>query len=218
MKRLDIRKANTAIDTFALNTVDLATPIAEKDSNMFFIKGKVSKLQINLNTAIKRDKVYSGLDEADAARDDVLKKIDATLNGLAAIPVAEISEAAAKILPVWKKYGMAIVGEAYEKESSLIESFYSDVVKMEAEIKALPGFQTLLDDLRAKEDDFKAKTNAFLKNKAEGAKSATEIKKELVTFINSCLLPYTEAMLFINPELYQSFAAELEVRITRTNA
>jgi len=218
MKRLNPNRASTAIDTFALNTVDLATPIAEKDSNMHFIKGKVSKLQINLNTAIKRDKVYSGLDEADAARDDVLKKIDATLNGLAAIPVAEISEAAAKILPVWKKYGMAIVGEAYEKESSLIESFYSDVVKMEAEIKALPGFQTLLDDLRAKEDDFKAKTNAFLKNKAEGAKSATEIKKELVNFINSCLLPYTEAMLFINPELYQSFAAELEVRITRTNA
>ena len=218
MKRLSLNRANTLIDTFALGTVEILAPLASSDENYEFIRGKIDKGQKELNIAIKRDKVYSGLEEADTARDEVLKRIDTTLNGFAALPVAEIASAATVLLTDWKKYGLSIIAEAYEKESSLIESFLADASKRTAEIKVLPGFQTLIDDLRAKEDDFKAKTAIFVKAKAEGTKSATAIKKELVTFINSCLIPYTEAMSFIKPELVKDFASELEVRITRTNA
>ena len=218
MKRVDSKKANTTIDTFALAAAEILSPLAEKDENVAFILAKISDGQKALNTAIKRDKVYSGLDEADSARDAVLKKIDATLAGLAAIPVPEISAAAEKIGTVWKKYTLAIASEAYDRESSLIESFYADVAPLSADVKALPGFQILLDSLRAAEDDFKAKEAAYTKAQSGGAKSATAVKKDLVQFINSCALPYIEAMCFIKGDLFSPVASELESRITRTNS
>ena len=215
MKRVNGNSAITAIDTLALNVAELLKQLSETDENVAFIRAKITELQQLLNSAIKRDKVYSGLDEADRERDEVLKKIDATLNGLAALPVNEIAEAAKVLLSEWKKYTLSISGEGYEKESSLIESFYADALKHSAEIKALPGFQILLDALRAKEDAFKAKTDSFVKAQAAGAKSATAIKKELIAFINSCLLPYLESRVIIKGGVYESVSKELSVRLSR---
>jgi len=217
MRRIDIKKQNTAIDTLSLNIVNLLKDLNTTDENLLFILGKIENYQQSLNAAIKRDKVYSGLDEADRARDEVLKRIDATLNGLVSLPVPEISSSAEKLLNVWKKYTLSIIAESYEKESSLIESFYADALNLTSDIKALPGFDLLLIDLRAKEDDFKEKSNAYLKNRASEIKTATAIKKELVTFMNSCFLPYLEAMQIIKPDAFKSLVSELEILINKTN-
>ena len=217
MKRVLFSTPNAAVDTLILALIELVKTMAAEDENLLFVQKRLEELQAMLNFSIKRDKVYSGLEEADSVRDAILKRIDATLSGLAAIPVPEIADAAEKLLAEWKKYSLSIVNESYEKESSYIESFLADSQNYSAEIKALPGFQTLLDDLRAKEDAFKSKTDAFVKAQASGAKSATAIKKELVAFVNSCLLPYTEAMCIIKPEKFQPFASEIEVRISRAS-
>ena len=72
----------------------------------------------------------------------------------------------------------------------------------------LTGIATLIAELDAAETDFEQTSITYDEEKAkEGAmENATTLKKEVATIINEKLLVYLDAMVFVNPTMYNEFA------------
>ncbi len=120
-----------------------------KDANLLGIMAQVEKLSADITTAIKSDKTTSNLDEADIARDSVIRNLSDALNGYAAIPVPSRKAAAEKLLSVFNKYGKQIITKSYAEESSLIESMLEDFAteNLKYDIESLEGISDLIANL-----------------------------------------------------------------------
>ena len=120
------------VDTLASTLVRLyraavsdGGPLA-KDENLASLMAEVEKFSAGLSLAIKSDRVESSLDEADVARDGIIRDISNLLTGYASIPVPEKKAAAGRLLSIFQKYGRGIITKSYAEESSLIESMLGD--------------------------------------------------------------------------------------------
>ena len=219
MKKLNPNVRVADVDTFSDALVVLHKGAGIADANLDAMMARISALSDALTTAIKRDKVYSGLEEADAVRDEAILALDALLSGYAVVPLAAVSEKAKKLKAVFDKYGKAITRAKYDEESSYIESLLQDfAAAMSAEeSESLTGYQELVAKLRAAEDDFKAKTAAYVKAGATVNESASAVKKQLTSFINGTFIPYLASVSGIS-DAYTGFALEVAARIERVNA
>lgn len=134
-----------------------------KDANLLGIMAQVEKLSADITTAIKSDKTTSNLDEADIARDSVIRNLSDALNGYAAIPVPSRKAAAEKLLSVFNKYGKQIITKSYAEESSLIESMLEDFAaeNLKSDIESLEGISDLIASLRTAQDSFNSSNDAY---------------------------------------------------------
>lgn len=219
VKKLNASVTNAVADTFSDAVVALADEAKIDDANLAKIIYRLKELSSALTTAIKRDKVASGLDAADARRDEAIRALGTMLEGYAVVPVDAIRGAAQALLSVYGKYGRKVAQAPYDEESSYIESMLEDfaAASLFAHITALSGVEAVLAELRAAEDDFKAKTAAYVKAGAALGESATAIKKQLVACVNDSLVPYVNAVSPLG-DAYAAFATELSARMERANA
>ena len=190
-----------------------------KDTALAAIMGEVEKLSADITTAIKKDKVSTSLEEADARRDEIIRSLGTLLTGYGAIPLADKKDAADRLLAVYNKYGKSIATETYARESSLIESMLEDFAaeSLADAIKALDGVGDLIGGLRSAQDDFnKANDSATAALTAKG-ESAYSVKKPLLAAINEKLVPYINAMGAVSPE-YADLGTRADVEIAKANA
>ena len=190
-----------------------------KDIALAAIMGEVEKLSADITTAIKKDKVSTSLEEADARRDEIIRQLGTLLTGYGAIPLADKKDAADKLLAVYNKYGKSIATETYARESSLIESMLEDFAaeSLADAIKALDGVGDLIGGLRAAQDEFnKANDSATAALTAKG-ESAYSVKKPLLAAINDRLVPYITAMGAVSAE-YADLGTKADVEIAKANA
>ena len=190
-----------------------------KDVALAAIMGEVEKLSADITTAIKKDKVSTSLEEADARRDKIIRSLGTLLTGYGAIPLADKKDAAERLLAVYNKYGKSIATETYARESSLIESMLEDFAadNLASSITLLDGAGDLIGGLRSAQDEFnKANDSATAALTAKG-ESAYSVKKPLLAAINDRLVPYITAMGAVSAE-YADLGTRADVEIAKANA
>lgn len=225
MKRVKVDIRITDADTVSDALVRLYKDAAAKegaiakDAALAAIMGEVERLSADITTAIKKDKVSTSLEAADARRDEIIRQLGTLLAGYGAIPLADKKAAADSLLAVYNKYGKSIAAETYARESSLIESMLEDFAaeSLADAIALLDGVGDLIGGLRAAQDDFnKANDSATAALTAKG-ESAYSVKKPLLAAINEKLAPYITAMGAVSAE-YADLGARADVEIAKANA
>ena len=189
-----------------------------KDANLSLIMAEVEKLSAEITTAIKSERVSSTLDEADIARDGVIRNLGDALTGYAAIPVAAKKAAAQNLLAVFSKYGRQITQKNFAEESSLIESILEDfgAENLASDIAALDGVGELISELREAQDSFNKANDDFTNASVNKSESATSVKKSLISVLNDKLVPYLSAVAPLAD--YKDFASKCEAEIAKANA
>ena len=190
-----------------------------KDAALAAIMGEVEKLSADITTAIKKDKVSTSLEEADARRDEIIRQLGTLLTGYGAIPLADKKDAAEKLLAVYNKYGKSIATETYARESSLIESMLEDFAaeSLADAIRALDGVGDLISSLRTAQDEFNKTNDSATAALTAKGESAYSVKKPLLAAINDRLVPYITAMGAVSPE-YADLGTRADVEIAKANA
>ena len=174
-----------------------------------------------LSQVIKRSKAESELEVKDKVRDDKVRAVNYLINGFLYHPTKKIKEAAQTLMEVFGKYGLALIGQSYSTESSLINSLLLDFAKPDYAdaIAILSGCADLIAQLQTAQTDFETVRIAYESEKAkEGmVENATLVKKEVLTIINDKIVVYLRAMEQVNPAAYGVFAATAAQIITDTN-
>lgn len=188
------------------------------DRNLSSIISDVESLSASLTTAIKSDRATSTLDEADIARDEIIRSLGDALSGYAAIPVPAKKTAAQKVLAVFSKYGKQITGKNYAEESSLIESLLEDLSteNLKSDIDSLDGVAELVSSLREAQDNFNKASDSYTAVKTGKGASATSVKKSLLDALNARLVPYLSAVETL-PD-YKDFTSKVSAEIDKANA
>lgn len=189
-----------------------------KDVNLSGIMEEVEKLSAEITTAIKKDRVSASLDEADIARDEIIRNLGDALTGYAAIPVAAKKSAAQNLLAVFSKYGKQITQKNFAEESSLIESLLEDfgAESLKSDVAALDGVGELVSELRTAQDSFNKANDDFTNASVNRGESATSVKKSLFSALNDKFVPYLSAVAPLAD--YKDFASKCEEEITKANA
>ena len=188
-----------------------------KDANLSLIMAEVEKLSVDITTAIKSDRVSSSLDEADIARDEIIRNIGDALTGYAAIPVAAKKASAQNLLSVFSKYGKQITQKNFAEESSLIESLLEDfgAENLASDVAALDGVGELVSELRTAQNSFNKANDDYTHASVNRGESATSVKKSLISVLNDKLVPYLSAVAPLAD--YKDFASKCEAEITKAN-
>ena len=223
MKKINSSLRVTELDTLSDVLVRLykdsssGESAISKDANLSGIMSEVEKLSAEITTAIKKDKVSASLDEADIARDEIIRNLGDALTGYAAIPVAAKKAAAQKLLSTFGKYGKQITSKNYAEESSLIESLLEDFAadSLKTDVAALAGVGALLDSLRSAQDSFNKANDEYTAANVGKGESATSVKKTLLTALNYKLVPYLTAVGALDS--YKAFVSKCEAEITKAN-
>ena len=189
-----------------------------KDANLSGIMAEVEKLSADITTAIKSDRVSSTLDEADIARDEIIRNIGDALTGYSAIPVAAKKSAARNLLAVFDKYGKQTTQKNFAEESTLIESLLEDFAadSLKTDVAALDGVGDLLDSLRSAQDSFNKANDDFTNASVNRGESATSVKKSLISALKDKFVPYFSAVAPLAD--YKDFASKCEAEIIKANA
>ena len=224
-----MNKVKTAIRVAELDTLSdvlvrlykdssVAENALSKDANLSLIMAEVEKLSAEITTAIKSERVSSTLDEADIARDEIIRNIGDALTGYAAIPVAAKKVAAQNLLAVFNKYGRQITQKNFAEESSLIESLLEDFSAdfLKTDVAALDGVGELVSELRTAQDSFNKANDDFTNASVGRGESATSVKKSLIPVLNDKLVPYLSAVAPLAD--YKDFTSKCEAEITKANA
>lgn len=224
MKKINSNMRVAELDTLSDVLVRLykdsstAENAVSKDVNLSGIMEEVEKLSAEITTAIKKDRVSASLDEADIARDEIIRNLGDALTGYAAIPVAAKKSAAQNLLAVFSKYGKQITQKNFAEESSLIESLLEDfgAESLKSDVAALDGVGELVSELRTAQDSFNKANDDFTNASVNRGESATSVKKSLFSALNDKFVPYLSAVAPLAD--YKDFASKCEEEITKANA
>jgi hypothetical protein len=174
-----------------------------------------------LTLAIKRSKAESELEEKDEIRDDKVRSFYYLIQGFSHHPTKSIKDAALLLLGLFDNYGLAMVGESYASESSLVSSLLLDLAKPKFQdaIALLSGCAELIAELQTAQTDFEQARIAYEAEKAlEGMQdNATVVKKEVLGIINDKIVVYLRAMEQVDPATYGAFTSTCAQMIADNN-
>lgn len=219
MKKLNGNARNGTVDAFLSAILASYEESGVEDENLKKIFALIKSLQSGLSSAIKQERAASGLEEEDAARDEKFRALLKLLDGLTAIPVEDVAQAAKEIFAIVARYGNETTLKSYDEESSDIASLKGDLSKPELEekIKVVPGLSVLLKELWSAEDAFLAARKEAVKLKVSLPLSATSLKKQSLAFVNSCLVPYVESACYVRED-FKNLSKIIAENIERANA
>ncbi len=184
--------------------------------------GKMKTQSDQITEAIKRDRILSEMEDADAEVEARVRALNAILKGYSAMPMEEYSTAGKALYAVMRKYKLKILGLSYGEQSSNIEAMLMDLLapELKPHIDVLAGVPEAIANVRTAQTGFTDKRVAYEKAVAlkTGGASATELKKPLLELINSGLIPYLTAVRNGNPDMYAHFADAVAQVIDDTNA
>jgi hypothetical protein len=164
---------------------------------------------VKLTLAVRRSKAESDLEEKDEIRDNKVRSYYYLVQGFSHHPAKKIKEAALLLLNLFNNYGLAMLGESYATESSLVSSLLLDLAKPQFKDAAalLSGCAELIVELQTSQTDFEQARIAYEAEKAkEGMQdNATVLKKEVLEIINNKIVVYLRAMEQVNPAVYGVF-------------
>jgi hypothetical protein len=176
---------------------------------------------LKLTLSINRSKAESDLEEKDEIRDDKVRSFYYLVQGASHNPNQQIKEAALVLLNVFDNYGLAMVGQSYATESSLISSLLLDLAKpkFQEPIALLSGCAELIAEIQTAQTNFEQARIAYEAEKAlDGMQNnATVVKKEVLGIINDKIVIYLRAMEQVDPATYGVFTGTCAQMIADNN-
>lgn len=223
MKTLHFNARITEVADTALRLVELFKKSALAQNEAFLVKifAEIEALANALTTAVKKDAIFSKLEEADQDRDKALRILDKLLKGYENIPIQNLQNHAQKLIVVFNKYGVKITAENYASQSNLIMSMLEDfsAEELKVSIEALAGVKEALAEIQTKQAAFAQLRETYesaLASQKEKA-TATSLRKPLLDLINKTLIPYLIGMTIAQPELFKEFVAKASEIVNSTN-
>ena len=229
MKKINVNVKNSAAAALLRELIGLWKDAKAKlgesaDANIDFSMNQLSSLVDELESAIKRLSVSSNLEEKDAVRDDILRRLRTILAGYASFPdsFGEQKSAAEKLIAIFDRYGLKTAIAAFAEETGLLNSLLKDFDEEGAAeaAKKLTAVPEMISELRSANDDFASVSKEFSQNMAASSeqRSATVLKKEVLNLVNNSLLPYISAISVTQKDSYGEFALAVGKSIDRANA
>lgn len=172
---------------------------------------------------LKTPRSSFGLTTSDKAREAAYDDVIQGLKGYLIYPFPEKKEAAAFFMEIFTRHGgRKILSQKYIDTSALIDSLEKDCSTTEAKEKLakLDGMDAVFAAFFQANKDFKAKfvdKESVAKAKTS-ADSATSVKKELLAYCNTQILPYIDAMRLSFPAKFKDFADAVEGAVKTVNA
>ncbi|GET24946.1 DUF6261 family protein [Prolixibacter sp. NT017] len=174
-----------------------------------------------LTKAVDRSKAESQLEEKDEVRDDKIHSLFQFVQGQTVHPDPAIRAAAETLMVVFNKYGLTIVNDSYDIETTLVKSLLDDLGEegLQAAITAVAGTAELIAQLQAAQEDFEDFRAVYQteKGKEKKLESATTIKKRMVRTINNQLVVHLRAMGNVDEALYGDFVRAVSTVIAENN-
>ena len=171
-----------------------------------------------LLTAFKKQKVVSGLDDADKVRDDAETSFFAVLDGYAAFPLAAKKSAAQKLLEVAQKY-RGLTRLPLNKQTAETMSMLSDLAapELEGAIKELDGVGDLIEKIAAAQEEFRKEEARLVEAKSSSTDSATTLRKKLFSLINDDIIPYLNIASKHAGAEYEELSKKIATEVEKTN-
>ena len=222
LEKLMTNSRVTEIDAVSMRMIGAyQNTTLSSDPHLVSMFSALEPKSVLLTAAINRIKVDSVLESKDETRDDKVRSLSYLIMGLLHHPDEEIKSAAQEVEKVFDNYGMAITGESYASESSLIVSLLGDLAKpkLQAAIAKLSGSAEIIAALQAAQEDFEATRITYETEKAEEGThaNATTIKKEVLDIINDQIVVYLRAMEQVDEPTYGAFARTIAEIIADNN-
>ena len=194
------------------------TELFTADGNLATIFTALNAKKANMTEAIEHSKAESDLEERDGERDFIIQGIASAIQSSAFSFDPDVKSANYTLSPIFGKYGLAMIGKAYDIESSLIKAFLQDVSTEQATnaIAVIPYLSDLIERLKNAQEAFDEAQTVWSKAKSTDCESATAIKKQLLDIINDQLVNYLTVMATINPS-YEALAKHIDEVIDTTN-
>ena len=165
MKKFSSNARITELDALSNAVIRIyqANKEVAHDAFLKSVMDEIVGISANLTSAIGQDRILSGLEDADTARDLAVKKLGTALAGYAVLPIEAKKGAAEKLLAIFNKYGKQIAKANYASESSLIESMLEDFGKegVTACIQELCGIPEMIAEIRTSQDNFVQVNDAY---------------------------------------------------------
>ncbi len=182
----------------------------------------VAERKVVFSDTIKTSREVVALEEEDSQRDLSFSKMMNVLKGYRDMPFEDKSDAAAFFIEIVNRHGgKGIVNLPNDEETAILTSMESEFNSEKALdlLKKIDGVAELaksvfLHNAKVKELSVK-KAQVIASNKTE--LSATDIKKELVSYFNKQILGYLEVMSDMQSDLYGSFASEIFAVVKAAN-
>ncbi len=190
--------------------------------NLIKVFGTLFSYHTQLLQALKREKEESILEQKDEVRDNAFRALYGFVTGITFHPNAGTRAAANTILAVLQKYGLSIVDENYATESANLQSCLMDLAKPEqlTAINTIEGTTELVAALQAAQTDFENTRVSFDATKAEEAKqvSATQLKREAVSYFNNRFAIHLNGMYVSEEESYEELVLTIAQLVENSNA
>ena len=181
----------------------------------------IRSLSDQITDAIKRDFVFSEMEDADENVAIALRSVFTVLKGYEAMPLVQLSTAAKVLTPVADKYTLSILRLNYAAQSSNVEALLMDLSApaLKASIDVLPGVAEAIANLRAAQTAFIDKRVDYEKAMAlkTAGTPASELKKPLLDLINSRLIPYLDVNKMVDSATYGHLTDLVEQIVNDTN-
>ena len=181
----------------------------------------IRSLSDQITDAIKRDLVFSEMEDADENVAIALRSVFTVLKGYEAMPLVQLSTAAKVLTPVADKYTLSILRLNYAAQSSNVEALLMDLSApaLKASIDVLPGVAEAIANLRAAQTAFIEKRVDYEKAMAlkTAGTPASELKKPLLDLINSRLIPYLDVNKMVDSATYGHLTDLVEQIVNDTN-
>ena len=194
-------------------------PEAQKDRFWKSINEELEEKTAKLVTVFKKDKTVSGLQAADALRDEKISALYAAIDGYKKLPIQKKAEAAKKVSPCLDKY-RGISRLDFATESTQIASLLEDLAMSEiAEaLGELDGVGEIVEALKEAEKNFLAEEKALTIGKTEGGKTASELRKQLLSTVNDKLIPYLNVAVLIDEAVYGEIVKKVSLEVNEANS
>lgn len=190
------------------------------DTVLTAIFAEIDPKNEELTSLIKRMKAESELETKDGIRDQAYQALYHYVFGLTFSTTETTKTAAEKVFALLAHYGLAIVYDNYDMETSELDSLLLDLAtaKIKAAVDSLDGCAALIANVQAAQDDFKAARLAFQEEQAnEGlVGNATTLKREVTALVNDKLIPVLQGLVITIPGTYSKYCAAV-VKIITTN-
>lgn len=213
MEKLSTQARVSEIGDLALRWVELyrKSPEVNDDRYLRIFFDELEKLSGQITDAVKRETVFSKLEDADAQRDKALRALGKIFSGYKNIALPHIQQHGEKLSEVFKKYGAKTAQKSYSEETHLIESLLKELQKpdMMLSVSALMGVSEAVAELRMKQDAFAEVRSKYDDSvaKHQTSPSASTLKKPLFELINKKLVTYLSAMEIVEKEKFGGFVA-----------
>jgi len=222
MRKISFHSRITEVNTLAGQTINLHNKYADQIQDENLTK-MVSELEVMYNAqtlAIKREMSKSEMDVLDEAVNNSVRSFFKIIEGYTYHPNEAIKNSALTVNQILSKYGLGMIYENVPTQTALVDSMLKDLANTDNAVwEQLSGCKDLIGVIEAAQVAIKS-GNIENKQKQQAASnipSASELRLDILRFMNTQLCKYLEVMTNMNPDRFRVFTETLEKLIDSNN-